>query len=191
MVIHEQLKEYARALEVIDSLEELGVEMESEKNFVKAQQVLNDNSKTNQQKYQILAELTKKEPLVGRILFEFAKKELLDFDLDLIDAHYILDLLWESENSKLQNSSQPLIKALLSAKNGGEIPPNAPFELEVLAVLKKQNYTKAAIGFEYTCTHCKGTFPVHFYRCPSCYTLKNPHISLLLIKQEHEEYYAF
>jgi tetratricopeptide (TPR) repeat protein len=191
MVIHEQLKEYARALEVMDSLEELDVEVKSEKTFVKALQILNDGSKTNQQKYEILIELTKEEPLIGRILFEFAKRENLDFDVDLIDAHSVLDLLWESEDLKLKSSSQDLVKAVLAAKNGGEIPQNAPFELEVLSVLKRQNYTKAIVGFEYTCTCCKGTFPVHFYRCPSCYTLKDPHISLLLIKKEHEEYYTF
>ncbi|MDR1285033.1 MAG: tetratricopeptide repeat protein [Campylobacteraceae bacterium] len=190
-VIYEQLKEYQRALEVMDSLEELGVEVESEKSFVKALQVLNDNSKTNQKKYEILLDLTKKEPLVGRILFAFAKKEALRLDIDLIDANNILDLLWESDDALIKNSSQTLIKAILAAKNGGEAPQDAPFELEMLTMLKKQNYTKATVGFEYTCTCCKGTFPVHFYRCPSCYTLKNPHISLLLIKNEHEKYYAF
>ncbi|MDR0408349.1 MAG: tetratricopeptide repeat protein [Campylobacteraceae bacterium] len=191
MVIYEQLKEYVRALEVMDSLEELGVEVNSEKNFVKALQVLNDSSKTNQKKYEVLTELTKKEPLVGRILFEFAKKEVLDFDMDLVNANSVLDLLWESDIKIIKNSSQMLSKAILSAKEGGKIPQGAPFELEILAVLKKQNYTKATIGFEYTCTCCKGTFPVHFYRCPSCYTLKNPYISILLIKNEHEKYYTF
>jgi tetratricopeptide (TPR) repeat protein len=191
MVIHEQLKEYARALEVMDSLEELDVEVESEKSFVKALQILSDNSMTNQKKYETLFALTQQEPLVGRMLFEFARKEGFDFDLDLIKAENILDLLWESDVSVLENYSQPLAKAVLAAKIGGEIQQGAPFELEVLAALKKQNYTKATVGFEYTCTCCKGTFPVHFYRCPSCYTLKNPHISLLLIKKEHEEYYTF
>jgi lipopolysaccharide biosynthesis regulator YciM len=190
-VIYEQLKEYQKTLEVLDSLEELEVEVESEKNFVKALQILNDNLKTNQKKYEILLELAKKEPLVGRILFEFARKEILDFDVDLVDANSVLDLLWESDVRLIKNSSQLLVKAILAAKKGGEAPQNIPFELEVLTMLKKQNYTKATIGFEYTCTCCKGTFPVHFYRCPSCYTLKNPYISILLIKNEHEKYYAF
>jgi tetratricopeptide (TPR) repeat protein len=191
MVIYEQLKEYDRALEVMDSLEELDVEVKSEKTFVKALQVLNDNSKTNQKKYGILLGLTKKEPIVGRILFEFARKELLDFDVDLIKAENILDLLWESDISLLKNSSQPLVKAIVAAKSGGKAPKDAPFELEVLAVLRKQDYTKVTLSFEYTCTYCKGTFPVHFYRCPSCYTLKNPHISLSLIKSAYETYYSF
>jgi tetratricopeptide (TPR) repeat protein len=191
MVIYEQLKEYARALEVMDSLEELDVEVKSEKNFVKALQVLNDASMTNKKKYETLLSLIKEEALVGRMLFEFARKEALDFNLDTIKAESILDLLWESDISLLKNSSQDLVKAVLAAKIGGEIPHAAPFELEVLAALKSINYTKAAVGFEYTCTCCKGTFPVHFYRCPSCYTLKNPHISLVLIKNEYEEYYSF
>ncbi|MDR2341964.1 MAG: tetratricopeptide repeat protein [Campylobacteraceae bacterium] len=191
MVIYEQLKEYDKALEVMDSLEELDVEVKSEKNFVKALQVLNDVLKTNQKKYEILSELTKKEPLIGRILFEFAKKELLDFDVDLVKAENILDLLWESDILLLKNSSQPLIRAIVAAKTGSEMPQDMSFELEVLAILKKQNYTKATVGFEYTCTQCKNTFPVYFYRCPSCYTLKSPRISLLLIKNEHEEYYTF
>jgi tetratricopeptide (TPR) repeat protein len=191
MVIYEQLKEYARALEVMDSLEELDVEVKSEKNFVKALQILSDNAMTNQKKYETLLHLTQKEPLVGRILFEFARKEALDFDIDLIKTESILDLLWESDASLLKNSSQPLAKAILAAKNGGEIPQNTPFELEAMAMLKRQNYTKATLNFEYTCTCCKGTFPVHFYRCPSCYTLKSPHISLSLIKSEYEKYYSF
>ncbi|MDR2790267.1 MAG: tetratricopeptide repeat protein [Campylobacteraceae bacterium] len=191
MVIYEQLKEYKRALEVMDSLEELGVDAKSEKSFVKALQTLSDASMTNQKKYETLFSLAKKEPLVGRMLFEFAKKEALEFDLDTIKAESILDLLWESDISLLKNSSQDLAKAALAAKVGGETPQGAPFELEMLAALKKANYTKAAVGFEYTCTCCKGTFPVHFYRCPSCYTLKSPHISLALIKNEHEEYYSF
>ncbi|MDR2635450.1 MAG: tetratricopeptide repeat protein [Campylobacteraceae bacterium] len=190
-VIYEQLKEYTKALEVMDSLEELDVEVESEKNFVKALQVLNDSQKTNQNRYETLLQLTKKEPLIGRILFEFAKKEGLDIDMDLVDAKSILDLLWQSDIRFLKNSSQMLAKAVLAAKEGSSVPQGAPFELEVLSALKKQDYTNATVGFEYACTCCKNVFPVHFYRCPSCYTLKTPHISLLLIKKENEEHYTF
>jgi tetratricopeptide (TPR) repeat protein len=190
-VVYEQLKEYDKALETLDALEEMNIEASSEKNFIKALKTLRDETKTIKQKYEILSHLAKKESIIGRILFEFAKKENLSFDINLINANTILDLLWECDEEKLKNSSEPLIQAVLSAKGDGECPQNAPFELEILSVLKKQNYTKATLSFEYTCTACKGTFPVHFYRCPSCHTLKNPHISLSLIKSEYEKYYSF
>jgi lipopolysaccharide biosynthesis regulator YciM len=190
-VIYEQLKEYDRALEVLDALEELDVNTTTEKNFIKALKTINDNLKTAKQKYDILIELTKKESVVGRILFEFAKKENLSIDINLINASSVLDLLWEGDSWSLKDSNEPLVRAVLAAKGDGECPQNAPFELEILSILKKQNYTKASLNFEYTCTACKGTFPVHFYRCPSCYTLKNPHISPSLIKSEYEKYYSF
>lgn len=190
-VIYEQLKEYSRSLEVLDVLEELEVKVDSEKNFVKALRTLNDNSKTSRQKYDILCELLKEESIVGRLLFEFSKKEGLRADLDEIDANSILDLLWESGNEILRESKNPLVLAVLAAKGEGEIGDKAPFEFEILANLKKIGYAKASLSFEYTCLSCKGTFPVHFYRCPACYTLKSPHISPSIIKSEYEKYYSF
>jgi tetratricopeptide (TPR) repeat protein len=190
-VIYEQLKEYARSLEVLDALEELGAEVGNEKIFVKALQALSDNSKTNQQKYDVLSELAAKEPIVGRILFEFAKKEGFGVELERINSKSILDLLWESDTAVLKGSKDPLILAVLAAKGEGELSEKPLFELEILAYLKKAGYTKAMLSFEYTCDSCKGTFPMHFYRCPSCYALKSPHISPSLIKSEYEKYYSF
>jgi tetratricopeptide (TPR) repeat protein len=190
-VIYEQLKEYQRALEVLDSLEELDVEVESEKIFIKALQTLNDNTKTDRQKCDTLLSFVKKEPIIGRLLFEFAKKKSFKIDIDAINSNSILDLLWESETEVLRGSKDPLILAVLAAKGEGESGEKPLFELEVLTYLKKAGYTKAALSFEYTCSNCKGTFPVHFYRCPSCYTLKSPYVSPSLIKSEYEKYYSF
>jgi lipopolysaccharide biosynthesis regulator YciM len=191
-VIYEQLKEYEKSLEVLDVLEELNVAVEIEKNYVTSLKVLEDENKSDKTKYNELIELAKKDQIVARMLFEFAKEAKLEFDIEILNANTSLDLLWNSDEEILKKSNLPVIQSMLVAKGvEKEIPEKIPFELEVLANLRKNNYTKAGLNFEYTCSSCKGTFPIHFYRCPSCHALKLPYISLILTKNDYEEYYSF
>ncbi|MFV0481082.1 MAG: tetratricopeptide repeat protein [Campylobacteraceae bacterium] len=191
-VTYEQLQEYDRALEVLDALEELNVDVALEKNFMNALKVLSEPSKTDKVKYNELIEVAKKEPLVARMLFEFARKTGLEFDINLLHPNTVFDLLWESNEDVLKTSDATLVKSILCAKGlSNEKPEKMPFELEILSVLSKEHYTKAGLNFEYTCSSCKGTFPMHFYRCPSCHSLKLPFISANLIKNEYEAYYSF
>lgn len=191
-VIHEQLKEYSRSLEVLDALEELNVKVDVEKNYISALKILEDESKTDKEKYEELLPIAKVEPIVARATYEFARKAGFDFDLNLLLVNASLDLLWSSDEESLRKSDLPFARVLLAAKGVEEtIPEKMPFELEVLANLHKSGYTKAGLNFEYTCNSCKRTFPMHFYRCPSCHTLKLPYISLILIKNDYETYYSF
>ncbi len=191
-VIYEQLKEYDKSLEVLDALEELNIKVEVEKNYITSLKILEDENKTSKVKYKELIEIAKKEPIVARMLFEFSKKAEIMFDINILHVNTSLDLLWDSSEETLKQSDSPIIKAILAAKGfEKDIPEKIPFELEALANLTKNGYTKAGLNFEYTCNSCKRTFPMHFYRCPSCHTLKLPYISLILIKNDYEAYYSF
>ena len=191
-VIYEQLKEYKKSLEVLDALEELNVKVEVEKNYVTSLKILEDESKTDGEKYEELFILAKKEPIVARMLYEFTRKSGLNFDVDILNVNTSIDLMWESSDDILKQSNLPVAKAVLIARGADEqIPEKLPFELEVIANLAKNGYIKAGLNFEYTCDSCKRTFPMHFYRCPNCHTLKLPYISLVLIKNDYEAYYSF
>lgn len=191
-VIYEQLKEYNRSLEVLDALLELGTDVELEKKYVSALKIVANNKKTDKEKLLLLETLSHEEPLIERMKLEFAKRIEQPFNIAHLNPTTILDILWECDDNVLKESSHLSVKAIRAAKGYiEEIPENAPFELEVLANLKKVNYVKAGLIFEYTCQNCKGTFPMEFYRCPACHTLKLPYISMSLTKTEYEAYYSF
>lgn len=192
-VVYEQLKEYDRSLEILDALEELNVNVSHEKNFILAIKTLEDAKKTNKQKYDELLEKAKNNPMVARMLFEFSRRTNMKFDLSILNSNYVIDLLWESSEDSLKNYSEDsIVKSLLAAKGlDVELPNKIPFELEILSILSKNNYSKAGLNFEYVCNSCKGAFPIHFYRCPMCHTLGLPYISLILTKSDYEAYYSF
>lgn len=191
-VSYEKLKEYERSLEVLDALEELDVDVRSQKAYVKAKQILVDESVSNKAKLDVLEELRDVFPLAERMMVEFCQKwdiEIHSATIATFDPVHILDLVWYMPRDVLDFSvmDHPLYQAIAKAKGlREEETPTSVFELEVLGKLKETGYSGAGLSFEYTCNQCKQSFPVHFYRCPSCHALGSVSIEPILTKERLE-----
>lgn len=198
-VAYEQLQEYSKAEEVLDSLEELGAKVVLQRTYLKALATLKDSSLKESEKVERFLILCEKAPFLRRKLFEYMQETGLKIEpsfFETLPYSEMIDLLWYVD---------PMVYNILTCKNAlvehiamarGLKPFEAteeemPFAIEILAKLRTLDFNKATVGFEYLCLECKQIFPIHFYRCPNCQGIHTASIQTKLIKADDEENISF
>ncbi|MDR1450759.1 MAG: hypothetical protein LBI57_00255 [Helicobacteraceae bacterium] len=188
LAIYEQTKEYNRALETLDALEELDGERSLERSLLKAKAIENDPLLSAEKKGAALIELSKKEPRLFRLAFEFTLEHNPQNVWRVIDEERIpdaLDLFWRMPKDRFIESEAlkyPLLRELYAAKGRTDSATNsAIFEFDALIKLGAHK-TIADLEFEYRCSGCMASFPVHFTRCPNCQSAEGARVELILTK---------
>lgn len=198
-VAYEQLQEYAKAQEVLDSLEELGADVKLPRVYLKALALLKDNTLGEKDKIEKYTLLCNQAPFLKRKLFEYMVENGIRIEpafFDTLPFEQMIDVLWylDFQVYDITHSQEPLLKKIAMAQ--GRLPyalvgQEMPFALEMLAKLKSIQEERATLGFEYLCHECKHVFPIHFYRCPHCQTINTVTIQLSIHKAHHEENLSF
>lgn len=197
-VAYEQLQEYAKAEEVLNSLEELGAKVSLQKNFLYALSIIKDKMLSDAHKVEKLSRLAKVEPFLKRLLFEFMQQNSIKIEPSLFETlqfESMIDLLWYMDDFAFDISTckDTLVMQIAMAK--GLIPyqeiEDGKFEFEVLGKLQTLSYHKVGLNFEYVCGECKQVFPIHFYRCPNCQSIDSVKIQTSLTKVSDEENLSF
>ncbi|MDO5046760.1 hypothetical protein [Campylobacter sp.] len=179
---YEKLKEYDEALNALDALEELGLEVRSQKAYINIMKILIAKDMSLELKTAEILSLQKEFPLAGRIALE----NWLQKGADIVNfpnfppLNDVLDIIYRQERAV--NLSDDEYKALFYAKGlGDKSSSELGFELEVMANLRQAGFKKADLSFNYVCKSCKNSLPLHFYRCPICHELSSvqilPHIT--------------
>jgi tetratricopeptide (TPR) repeat protein len=193
-VIYETLREYDKAIEVLDTLEEFGSDVKQKKLYFKTLSIIHDKDLDSKTKLEKLKNLGLKNRIVQRKIFEFVKSSSLEFDKEMLESFNfknILDLLWVTEYEKFDPDfvdSNKLLSEVYTAK--GDIYKayeSKNFELNILIKLQKQRDNSADLSFSYICDNCKNVFPLYFYRCPKCQQIDTTDIETNLIKKAYEE----
>jgi lipopolysaccharide biosynthesis regulator YciM len=194
IVIYETLREYDKAIEVLDTLEALGANVDDKKIYFKTLHVIHDKSLKADKKIKKLQCLGLDKKIVQRKLFEFLKNNSLAMNSELLkdfDFENIIDLLWMMRYDKFDKKlieSNLFLTELFTAK--GEIDDakaSKNFELNILIKLKQQKDKSADLSFSYICNECKHIFPLFFYRCPKCQKIDTVEIETNLIKKSYEK----
>jgi len=197
-VSYEKLKEYDKAIEALDALEELGSKVEEQRNYLKSLSIIYNYKLSDAQKLEKLISMLEYAPFLQRKVFEFWQISGKDVSLELFESfnhEHILDLLWHTDSNwfDISTCKAKIVQEISSAK--GLIAPikeeNTYFELEVLSNLRDVGYDKAILNFDYMCDDCKNSFPVHFYRCPSCQAIASVKIAPIITKDNYEENISF
>jgi len=193
IVIYEILREYDKAIDVLDTLEALGSKVEEKKIYFQTLSIIHNPSLKEEKKIKKLLALGTEHKIVQRKLFEFLKAHNLPLSYDLLkdfDFRGIIDLVWEMKSSRFDGKlieENRLLREIFSAK--GEIEEakqSTIFELNILIKLHQLDDNSASLSFEYICSHCKNVFPFYFYRCPKCQHINTAEIETLLTKRSHE-----
>ncbi len=193
IVIYENLREYNKAIDVLDTLDELGSEVKDKRLYFKTLSIIHNKSIKDKRKIKKLIDLGLDKKIVQRKLFEFLKLNNLsmhDIILKEFDFRNVIDLVWDM---RIDRFNQDLIKdnrllaEIFSAK--GEIydaTSSDIFELNTLIKLHLLKDDSADLGFRYTCKECKSVFPLYFYRCPKCQNISGAEIGTILVKRQYE-----
>jgi lipopolysaccharide biosynthesis regulator YciM len=192
-VIYETLREYDKAIEVLDTLEAFGSDVKQKKLYFKTLSILHDKKTSLEKKIEELKKLGLKNKIVQRKLFEFLKSNNLSYDRNLLkefDFKNIIDLLWVTRVEKFDESfvkEQSLLSEIFTAKGDLlEAKESDIFALNVLIKLHHQGDDSADLSFSYICRNCKNVFPLYFYRCPKCQQIDTTEIETNLIKRGYE-----
>jgi lipopolysaccharide biosynthesis regulator YciM len=197
-VSYEKLKEYDRAIEVLDSLEELGAKVTKQRDYLVALSIKYDYKLNDKEKINKLKDMLSSAPFLERKIFELWQITRAEVDLEMFekfDHKKLLDMLWmaDPEWFDISTCKAPLVHQICCAKGWSEYECNKfdYFELEVLAKLNSVDYKKASLSFEYICSECKNSFPIHSHRCPNCQAIASASIEPIITKDSYEDSVSF
>jgi lipopolysaccharide biosynthesis regulator YciM len=192
-VIYETLREYDKAIDVLDTLEAFGSEVTQKKLYFKTLSIIHDKETKAEKKIEALKKLGLEYKIVQRKLFEFLKSNNLSYKRELLetfDFKNIIDLLWVTRIEKFDASfvtEHKLLCEIFTAKGDLlEAEESDIFALNVLIKLHHQKDESADLSFSYICRNCKNVFPLYFYRCPKCQQIDTTEIEINLIKRGYE-----
>jgi lipopolysaccharide biosynthesis regulator YciM len=194
IVIYEQLREYDKAIDVLDTLEELGSEVKEKRLYFRTLSIIHNKTLKDKKKIKKLIALGIDKKLVQRKLFEFLKQHKCPIDSDILknyDFYNVIDLLWDMKADRFDESlieENKLLSEIFSAKGDiYDVTSSDIFELNILIKLHLLKDDSADLGFEYICKECKSNFPLYFYRCPKCQNISGAEVGLILTRRQYEK----
>ncbi|MDD5716912.1 MAG: tetratricopeptide repeat protein [Sulfuricurvum sp.] len=194
VLIYEQLQQYDKALEVMESLHELSPETVNEKLYLECRILISNHRIPIDEKAQKLIDFYETHRHLGYMIFEwlFTYRPQLGwshFDQSL--SKRLSDILWRLRDENLDLdiiSRNTYLRELFSAKGSVELAEGSSlFELDTLIALRRCGTLKATIQFEYTCGECKQISFLPFHRCPHCHAIDSVDVIMNLSKERFEE----
>ncbi|WP_086240537.1 tetratricopeptide repeat protein [Campylobacter devanensis] len=182
----EKLRLHDKSLEVLDALQEQGVDVAQEIAYTKALKLKNSQMEF-EQKVAKMAKFANDFKLVSRMILELFIINGKDVNLINIKPNlaHCLDILYL--NDGVLDGDE--YKELYGAKglNNAQI---TDFNLNLLKVARDNNLN-ATLSFSYICKECKGSYPLFFYRCNHCARLGSCAIIPNVIKESDENSISF
>jgi lipopolysaccharide assembly protein B len=194
ILIYEQLQQYNKALEVMESLEELSPESEYERLYLECRILLSDHKLSLDEKAEQLLSMYQQHRRMGYMIFEwlFTYRPALGwkhFDQSLSER--LSDVLWRIADENLDLdiiASNAYLRELYSAKGSVTLAEGSTvFELDTLISLRRCGLAKATLQFEYGCHQCKKISFLPFHRCPHCHAIDSVETIMSLSKERFEE----
>jgi tetratricopeptide (TPR) repeat protein len=175
LIIYEMLRDYKSAIEVLEPLKELEVDVRKVEIYLNTLLIIDDALLTIDEKKDKLEKILKDNIFVSRIILDFFRiydTELFWNNLDKDNLDNIIDLfnMIHKDNLNLDFINKtPLLQEFFTAKGILELVDDSSiFEFDMIINLNKNGYKKAVLSFEYICSSCKNSYPMYQKRCPSC-----------------------
>ncbi len=179
LLVFQSLKDFKKAEEVLDALDELDEHMIKERIYIKVLTIIDDpilNFETKSiQLYNNFKINKTLQRVVAQFLITFNKK-LLWKHIEEFNIVKIIDLLWYLDFDDIdfdQVSKNTTLQEIYTAKGYiDHVKHSEIFELDVLIAIKNSpSKVKADLNFEFICNSCKKTHPMYDSRCPHCHKI--------------------
>lgn len=194
ILIYEQLQQYDKALEVMESLEEISTDTLTEKLYLECRRLLSDHRIGLDEKASQLITFYEQHRRLGYMIFEwlFTYRPMdgwKHFDQSLSER--LSDVLWRVSDDHLDLdiiSSNTYLRELFSARGSLNLAEGSSiFELDILIALHRCGVAKSTLQFEYTCHQCNQISFLPFHRCPHCHAIDSVQSIMNLSKERFEE----
>lgn len=198
LLVYEQLKDFDNALDVLESLDELGESDVKLQSYIQVQLTLNDMKLDVNDKAQKLLELYTSTHQHFDQIFEFLfriKAQMAWDNFDVSQASKISDILFRLPSDKCDFdiiTKHAYLRELFTAKGYiSEASSSDVFEFDTLIKLNQVKDHKATLQFEYACSNCKQESPFSFHRCPHCYAIDTREVLQILSQDLYESNLSF
>lgn len=179
LLIFQSLKDYEKAEEILDILNELDINVIKEKIYINVLKIINDPLLSFETKSNQLYNNFKINRSLQRVVAEFLvkfNKHLFWKNIEHFDTKKIIDLLWyfdfdDCDFDKIQQNN--FLQELYTAKGYiNEKNTSEKFELAVLiAIRNSTSKVDIDLNFEFICSKCKKLHPIYESRCPHCHEI--------------------
>lgn len=193
LLVYEQMRDYASALDVLEPLKELNKDISVQKVYLESLVLLNDVNLSSAEKSRGLLKIYKNNHQLTYMIFEYlfkADPKLAWDNLDNSKAEILVDILWQIDKKDLNFdiiSQNGYLRELYTARGDiNEASNSSIFEFDILINLNKN--VNATLSFEYVCDNCKQIYPFAFNRCTSCHSIDKSTVELNLTKDYHKDF---
>lgn len=193
LLVYENLRDYQGALDILEPLEILEVDVKKEYIYLKSLMILNSVTLSVEEKSQKLLEIYKENKQLTYLIFEFlfrTNPKLAWQHFETEHPEYLSDILWYLDGKDLNLdiiSKDNYLKEFYSARGDIELCERSDiFELDVLIQLKKN--VGATLNFEYICDKCKHSYPFAFHRCSHCHGIDTLRVEYTLTKDYYRNF---
>ncbi|WP_419769309.1 MAG: tetratricopeptide repeat protein [Candidatus Marinarcus sp.] len=179
LLIYEKLKDFDKAQEVLESLDELEFDVTRESVYIKTLKLLNDPVVSFDKKSTQLMHMFKTNEIIERIVVQYLlqfNKSMFWENIELFDLSKSLDLLWYLNFDDIDFDAVAkieILQELYTAKGYiNSVSNSAVFELDMIILSKnaKSNF-RTDLNFQFMCTKCKSIHPIYESRCPHCHKI--------------------
>ena len=179
LFIYERLKDFEKAEDVIESLDEIDVDIIRDKIYISTLKIINDPIASFEDKSKKLLKIFELNKIVERVVIEFLikyNKELFWQNSSKFNLTKAIDLLWHLDFNDIdfnEVEKNDFLKALYSAKGyiNHKIISDI-FELDVLISINNSTLkVNIDLSFDFICTKCKKLHPIYDSRCPHCHNI--------------------
>lgn len=190
VIINERLKNYKKAREILDSLDELNVDTKLDKVYFDTLIIINDSILSYERRSELLFTIFMENKEIQRLFARFLLSFNKDFfykNISNFDCKKLIDIFWyqklEDINLKIIENNV-FLKDLYTAKAYIQSSENSEdFALNIMILLNKYDKKVAAnLSFEFICKSCKQSFVFYESRCPKCQSILSLEVKHHLIK---------
>lgn len=192
-LIYEYMREYDKAFEVLEPLDELQKDISMDSSYLKVLSIINDIKKSPQEKSIELLEVYKQTHQLTYMVFEYLFRvdpKLAWRYFDHSQSEDLIDILWGIQAKDLDLdiiTKNGFLRELYTARGDVNLAQRSSlFELDVLIHLHQK--ANASLSFEYTCNNCKQSYPFAFYRCSSCHSIDTQKVDFTLTKNYRRDF---
>ncbi|QEZ89643.1 hypothetical protein ACIB15232_1548 [Aliarcobacter cibarius] len=190
MLVCEKLKDYKKAKEITEALEELNVDIKVDRVYFETLLILNDPILSYEKRTELLYEIFKEDQIIQRLFATFLiqfNREFFFNNINTFDCKKLIDILWYQRKDDIdfiKIKDNQFLNELYSAKGYiNSVDSSNDFDLNILILIN--NYKKdikTNLNFEFICTSCKHSHPFFESRCPNCHTVLSFEVKHHLVK---------